>query len=149
MFVQLESQTSSLEQDHFGFQLMLLLVACHSIGRSAIGITEGASCYCCGRSRAPSNCIFCVICKTPSYIHLLLHKTLIYESQAKRIHTLLIFEGHSCKFSWPAAYLEGNDQRLCALGPQCAGCREATLSTGITSSALNSCSSSRPQWMAL
>ncbi|XP_053837227.1 tetraspanin-4 isoform X1 [Vidua macroura] len=31
------------------------------------GITEGASCYCCGRSRAPSNCIVCVICKTPSY----------------------------------------------------------------------------------
>ncbi|XP_064281221.1 tetraspanin-4 isoform X6 [Passer domesticus] len=80
MFVQLESQTSSLEQDHFGFQLMLLLVACHSIGRSAIGITEGASCYCCGRSRAPSNCIFCVICKTPSYSEFFLHTLCFLQS---------------------------------------------------------------------
>ncbi|XP_058276891.1 tetraspanin-4 isoform X4 [Hirundo rustica] len=59
--------------------------------------TEGACCYCCGRSRAPSSCIFCVICKTPSY------------------------------------------------SPQFAGCREATVSTGITSRALSSCSSLRTE----
>ncbi|XP_068049970.1 tetraspanin-4 isoform X2 [Anomalospiza imberbis] len=80
MFVQFESQALSLEQEPFGFQLTLLLVACHSFGRSAISITEGASCYCCGRSRAPSNCIFCVICKTPSYSEFLMHTLCFLQS---------------------------------------------------------------------
>ena len=31
------------------------------------------SCYCCGRSKATSNCILCVICKTTSHSEFLLH----------------------------------------------------------------------------
>lgn len=53
-------------------------------------------------------------------VHLLLQKALIYESQAKRIHTLpippnLILGAHSCKFFWPAAYLVREMIKDCVL----------------------------------